>query len=116
LKHVAMGREVGVVDLTRGELGTRGTPESRHEEANNAAEILGLSLRENLGFRDGFFRNDEEHQLAVVRVIRRYRPEIVISNGWLDRHPDHGRASELVNDASFLAGLQKITTTDQGMA
>ncbi len=110
IKHVRMGKKVGVVDLTRGELGTRGTAESRDAEAADAAEILGLSVRENLGFRDGFFRNDEAHQLAVIRTIRKFRPDIVISNALVDRHPDHGRAGDLVNDSVFLAGLRKIET------
>lgn len=117
IKHVQMGRKVGVVDLTRGELGTRGTAESRDEEAAKAAEILGLSIRENLGLRDGFFRNDESHQLAVIRCIRKYRPDIIISNALVDRHPDHGRAGDLVNDSVFLAGLRKIATQgDDGIS
>ncbi|MGV3761416.1 bacillithiol biosynthesis deacetylase BshB1 [Parapedobacter sp.] len=110
IKHVKMGRKVGIVDLTRGELGTRGTAESRDEEAAGAAEILGLSARENLGLRDGFFRNDEPHQLAVIQAVRKYCPDIIISNALVDRHPDHGRAGDLVNDAVFLAGLRKIET------
>ena len=115
IKHVQMGKRVGIVDLTRGELGTRGTAESRAEEAADAARILGLSARENLGLRDGFFRNDEPHQLEVIRAIRKYRPEIIISNALFDRHPDHGRAGDLVNDSVFLAGLRKIeTTTEDG--
>ncbi|MGK6351349.1 bacillithiol biosynthesis deacetylase BshB1 [Parapedobacter sp. DT-150] len=114
LKHVRMGRKVGAVDLTRGELGTRGTPEIREAEARRAAELLGLSVRENLDMRDGFFRNDESHQLKVVQVIRKYRPDIVISNALFDRHPDHGRAGDLINDAVFLAGLRKIETQEAG--
>lgn len=113
IKHVQMGKKVGIVDLTRGELGTRGTAESRNEESARAAEILGLSARENLGLRDGFFRNDEPHQLAVIQSIRKYRPDIIISNALVDRHPDHGRAGDLVNDAVFLAGLRKIETTSE---
>lgn len=112
-KHVAMGRKVGVVDLTRGELGSRGSAAIRDQEAAKAAEILGLTVRENLQMRDGFFQNDETHQLAVIRIIRRYQPEIVITNALRDRHPDHGRAGDLVNDAVFLAGLRKIETTDE---
>ncbi len=115
LKHVAMGRKVGIVDLTRGELGTRGTPETRMEEADEAARILGLSARENLGLRDGFFRNEEVDQLQVVQAIRKYRPEIVIANALYDRHPDHGRAGDLINDATFLAGLRKIETINDGV-
>ncbi|MFC3197525.1 bacillithiol biosynthesis deacetylase BshB1 [Parapedobacter deserti] len=112
IKHVGMGRKVGVVDLTRGELGTRGTPETRDAEARSAAQLLGVSIRENLGMRDGFFRNDEAHQLEVIRTIRKYSPEIVITNAVHDRHPDHGRAGALVNDAVFLAGLRKIETSE----
>lgn len=114
LRHVGMGRKVGVVDLTRGELGTRGTPETRDAEARRAAELLGLSVRENLGMRDGFFRNDEAHQLQVIQSIRKYRPDIIITNALYDRHPDHGRAGDLVNDAVFLAGLRKIETYESG--
>lgn len=112
LKHVAMGRKVGIVDLTRGELGTRGTPETRDVEARDAAAKLGLTVRENLGLRDGFFRNDEAHQLKVIQAIRKYRPDILISNALYDRHPDHGRAGDLINDSVFLAGLRKIETVD----
>lgn len=112
IRHVAMGRRVGVVDLTQGELGTRGTPETRAEEAGRAAVLLGLSARENLGLQDGFFRNDEAHQRKVIRAIRKYRPEIIIGNALVDRHPDHGRAGDLINDAVFLAGLRKIETVD----
>jgi len=111
-KQVALGRKVGIVDLTRGELGSRGTAEIRDREAAAAAEILGLTVRENLRMRDGFFRNDEEHQLEVIRIIRKYRPEILITNALYDRHSDHGRAGDLVNDATFLAGLRKIETVD----
>lgn len=113
LKQVAAGRRVGVVDLTRGELGTRGTPETRANEAADAAKILGLTIRENLGMRDGFFSNDEHHQLQVVRAIRRYQPEIIIANALHDRHPDHGRAGDLINDATFLAGLRRVETVDE---
>lgn len=115
MKHVAMGRQVGVIDLTRGELGTRGTVESRAKEAAAAADIMGLALRDNLEMRDGFFRNDEEHQLRIVAEIRKYRPEIVISNALFDRHPDHGRSGDLINDACFLSGLRKIETLADGV-
>jgi len=114
-KQIAMGRKVGLVDLTRGELGTRGTPEIRKAEADAAAIILGLLVRENLGMRDGFFQNDESHQRKVIYALRKYRPEIVITNALHDRHPDHGRAGELVNDAVFLAGLRKIETSEDGV-
>ncbi|RTQ47160.1 bacillithiol biosynthesis deacetylase BshB1 [Hymenobacter gummosus] len=114
LKYAAAGRRVGVVDLTRGELGTRGSAELRDEEAQAAAELLGLAVRQNLRMRDGFFANDEAHQLQVIRVLRHYRPDIVITNPSLDRHPDHGRAADLVHDAAFLAGLPKIQTEWEG--
>ncbi|MEO1654440.1 MAG: bacillithiol biosynthesis deacetylase BshB1 [Bacteroidota bacterium] len=107
---VARGKKVGIIDLTRGELGTRGTPTIREKEANVASEILGISARENLGFDDGFFVNDRTHQLRVIDTIRKYRPEIVLANALQDRHIDHGRASQLVNDAFFLSGLKKIIT------
>lgn len=116
LKHIAAGRKVGIVDFTRGELGTRGTAETRDEESAESTRILGLHVRENLGMRDGFFKNDEEHQLQVIRMIRKYQPEIVLSNALHDRHPDHGRAGDLVYDASFLAGLSKIQTEDEGVS
>lgn len=110
------GKKVGVIDLTRGELGTRGTAETRKQEAAAAAEIMGIHLRENLGMRDGFFKNDEEHQLQIIQKIRQYQPEIVICNALVDRHPDHGRSSKLVSDASFLSGLRKIETSLNGVA
>src|ERR1700730_8699232 len=106
------GKKIGVVDLTRGELGTRGTPELRAEEAAKSAAILQLDVRENLGMADGFFRNDEEHQRLLIRAIRKYRPEIVLANARGDRHPDHGRAGHLITDACFLSGLRKIETVD----
>jgi len=110
LRHIAAGKKVGIVDFTRGELGTRGTAEIRDQEAADSAVILGLQVRENLKFRDGFFSNDEAHQLEVVKMIRKYQPEIVLSNALHDRHPDHGRAGDLVYDACFLAGLPKVST------
>ncbi|WP_421938762.1 bacillithiol biosynthesis deacetylase BshB1 [Pedobacter sp.] len=115
LKHIALGKKVGIVDLTRGELGTRGTAETRDEEAADAAKILGLHVRENLRLRDGFFQNDEESRLAVIKAIRKYQPEIILSNALHDRHPDHGRAGDLVNDAVFLSGLPKIKTLLEGV-
>jgi len=114
LKHLALGQKVGIVDLTRGELGTRGSAEIRAQEASAAAEILGLTIRENLGLPDGFFRNDEEHQRKVITAIRKYQPDIVITNAYHDRHPDHGRANELVEAAAFLSGLRKIETELDG--
>lgn len=115
-KYVAEGKTVGIVDLTLGELGTRGTPEIRAQEAQNAAKILGVAVRENLKLRDGFFQNNEEGQKEVIKAIRKFQPEIVITNAWEDRHPDHGRASKLVNDALFLAGLRRIETELDGQA
>ena len=114
LKHIAEGRKVGIVDFTRGELGTRGTAETRDEEAAESAKILGLTARENLKFRDGFFLNDETHQLEVIKMIRKYRPDIVLSNALHDRHPDHGRAGDLANDACFYSGLSKVETSLNG--
>ncbi len=113
-KQNALGSSCGVVDLTQGELGTRGTREIRLAEAKAAGEIMGLKVRNNLAFRDGFFENDEEHKLAVARQIRQYRPEIVIANAPTDRHPDHGRGSFLVKEASFLAGLKMVETEWEG--
>lgn len=109
-KEISRGKKVGVLDLTRGELGTRGSAEIRDAEAAKAAKILGLSVRENLGFRDGFFMNDEAHQKAVIEIIRKYKPEIVLCNAVQDRHIDHGKGSKLVSDACFLSGLRKIQT------
>ena len=115
-KEIAGGKTVGIVDLTRGELGTRGSAEIRDREANNAAKILGVAVRENLNMRDGFFINDEEHQLAVIRIIRKYRPNIVLCNAIDDRHIDHGKGAKLVADACFLSGLVKIETEYDGDA
>jgi len=109
-KYVKEGKKVGLVDFTRGELGTRGTAETRDTEAADSAKILGLHARENLRFRDGFFQNDEAHQLEVVKMIRKYQPEIVLTNALHDRHPDHGRAGDLASDACFLSGLSRIST------
>ena len=115
LKEIAAGAKVGILDLTQGELGTRGSAELRLEEANNSAEILGLSCRENLKFKDGFFENNEAHQVAIARVLRKYQPDIVLSNAKHDRHPDHGRASKLISDACFYSGLRKIMTEYDGV-
>jgi bacillithiol biosynthesis deacetylase BshB1 len=112
LKHIAAGKKVGIVDFTRGELGTRGTPEIRLEESADATKILGLQARENLGIRDGFFRNDEETQLKLIEVIRKYQPDIVLANALEDRHPDHGKGAQLAIDACFLSGLRQIKTGD----
>jgi len=114
LKEIALGKKVGVADLTRGELGTRGTAKIRENEAAAAAGILGLSVRDNLSLPDGFFENTKEYQLRVIETIRKYQPEIVITNAYHDRHPDHGRASELVEASAFLSGLRKIETSYDG--
>ena len=110
LKHIDLGNKIGILDLTRGELGTRGSAEIRKVEAQKAADILGIQVRENLGFRDGFFGNDEFHQIQLIEKIRKYQPKIVVTNAYHDRHPDHGKASGLVQDACFLSGLSKIET------
>ena len=114
IKHIDNGLKVGIVDLTRGELGTRGTADLRDEEAKRSSEIMGLAVRENLGFRDGFFQNDEEHQLRIVEMIRKYRPRIVLANAVSDRHPDHGKGADVVRTAGFLSGLPKVKTEFQG--
>ncbi len=116
LRHIAAGRTAGILDLTRGELGTRGTVETRAKEAENAAVILGLSVRENLGMADGFFSNDSPHQLQVIRILRKYRPSIVLATAPQDRHPDHGKAAALVRDSCFLSGLVKVETDLEGKA
>nr|WP_121273731.1 bacillithiol biosynthesis deacetylase BshB1 [Pedobacter schmidteae] len=115
LKHIALGKKVGIIDFTRGELGTRGSAEIRDHEAADSARIMGLHARENLRFKDGFFENNEAHQLEVIKMIRKYQPEIVLTNALHDRHPDHGRAGDLANDACFLAGLSKIETQLDGV-
>ncbi len=108
------GKKVGIVDLTKGELGTRGTAETRLQELAAAAAILKVDVRENAGFADGFFKNDEAHQRALISIIRKYQPDIIICNSSEDRHPDHGRSSSLVSDAAFLSGLRKIETSFEG--
>ena len=113
-KEISLGKKVGALDLTRGELGTRGSAEIRSSEASKSAEILHLSIRENLGFSDGFFINDKEHQLKVIEIIRKYQPDIILCNAIEDRHIDHGKGSKLVSDAAFLSGLRKISTKYNG--
>lgn len=113
LNHVAAGYKVGIVDFTRGELGTRGAPEIRDQEAGHSAKVLGLMVRENLKLPDGFFQNSKEHQLAVIKAVRRYQPSIVLANATYDRHPDHGRGSDLAYESCFLSGLTKIKTEDE---
>ena len=112
-KSVSQGKKVGIIDLTNGELGTRGTPEIRMKEANQSAKILNVTTRENLGFRDGFFLNDETHQLEVMKKIRFFRPDIILCNTPKDRHVDHGKANALVHAACFLSGLEKIQLKDE---
>ena len=114
LSEKSKGKFTGIADLTQGELGTRGTAETRKQEAANAAKILGVDVRVNLGLADGFFSNDEPAQRKVIEVIREFRPEIIICNAPEDRHPDHGRSASLVSDAAFLAGLAKIETEKDG--
>jgi bacillithiol biosynthesis deacetylase BshB1 len=113
-KEISLGKKVGIVDLTRGELGTRGSAELRDQEAAKAAEILGVSVRENLRFADGFFVNDKQHQLEIIKMIRKYQPDIVLCNAIDDRHIDHPKGSSLVSDACFLSGLLKIETELDG--
>ncbi|AZQ60929.1 bacillithiol biosynthesis deacetylase BshB1 [Flammeovirga pectinis] len=115
IKAIQQGKKVGVVDLTKGEMGTRGTPKLRMEEAMNASKIMGLAVRDNLGFADFFFKNDADHQKEVSRIIRKYQPELIITNAPEDRHPDHGKGARLVLDACFMSGLRKIGTIEQGV-
>ncbi|MEY3644712.1 MAG: hypothetical protein RLZZ207_1407 [Bacteroidota bacterium] len=113
--QVAKGHQVGIVDLTHGEMGTRGTPELRLQEAAQAAELLGITVRENMGFKDVFFQDDEEHQLKLIQVIRKFQPDIVLANAISDRHPDHGKGSSLATNACFMSGLSKIETWNEGV-
>lgn len=113
INEVRNGKKVGIVDMTQGELGTRGTKDTRKVEAENAAKILGVAVRENLKMRDGFFTYDEAHVMQMIKIIRKYKPEIVLANILEDRHPDHGRAGKLIADACFLSGLIKIETKDE---
>src|SRR6476659_4346300 len=112
INEIQRGKKVGVVDLTQGELGTRGSVEARYRESSNAAAVMGVHVRDNLKMRDGFFKNDEEHQLRLIQTIRKYQPEVVIGNILHDRHPDHGRAGHMISTACFLSGLSKVETTD----
>lgn len=114
IKQAKKGQATGILDLTMGELGTRGTPETRYKEAQAAAQAMGINVRENAKMADGFFRNDEAHQKQLIQYIRKYQPEIVLANALEDRHPDHGRAGKLIADACFLAGLRKIETAFEG--
>jgi len=112
INEINNGKKVGIVDLTQGELGTRGSVESRYTEAANAAAIMGVHVRENLKMADGFFKNDETHQRLLIHAIRKYQPEIILANVLHDRHPDHGRAGQLITTAAFLSGLMRIETLD----
>jgi N-acetylglucosamine malate deacetylase 1 len=114
IKHIAAGYKVGIIDLTRGELGTRGNPELRMQEAEKASGLLGITIRENLAMKDGLFEISEVNKMKVIEAIREYQPEIVLANAIYDRHPDHGRASALVSEACFLSGLIKIVTSRGG--
>ena len=115
LKYTKAGKKVGIVDFTVGELGTRGSGDLRLKEAADSELILGLTARENLGMRDGFFKNDEEHQMRLIPIIRKYRPDIILANAPEDRHPDHGRASKLAFDSCFYSGLRRIKSSFEGM-
>jgi bacillithiol biosynthesis deacetylase BshB1 len=112
--EIEQGRSVGIIDLTRGEMGTRGTAETRDKEAKDAAEILGVKIRENLEFKDALFTNDDAHKLEVIKILRKYQPQVVFCNAIRDRHTDHGRASQLVSEACFLSGLKKYETEING--
>jgi bacillithiol biosynthesis deacetylase BshB1 len=112
---IDQGKKVGIVDLTRGELGTRGTPTTRTQEAAAAAKIMGVDVRQNLDMADGFFTNDEAHQRKIIALIRKYQPDVILANAPEDRHPDHGRSAKLVSDAAFLSGLRKIETIHEGV-
>ncbi len=114
IKYLKAGKRVGIVDLTAGEMGTRGTAATRKIEAENANQIMGISVRENLNMPDCFFENNKENQLKIIQMIRKYQPQIVLANAITDRHPDHGRAAQLVEDAAFQSGLLKIETSDNG--
>ncbi len=113
LTHIAQGKKVGILDLTQGELGTRGTAQLRLEEATEAAKVLGVLVRDNVGIRDGFFENTEKDQMAIIPFIRKYQPDIVIANAIDDRHPDHGRGARIIKEACFLSGLRQIKTKDE---
>jgi len=112
---IDQGKKVGIIDLTRGELGTRGTPSTRTQEAAAAAKIMGVQVRENLDMADGFFVNDEAHQRKIIALIRKYQPDVILANAPEDRHPDHGRSAKLVSDAAFLSGLRKVETIYEGI-
>jgi len=114
--QIAKGFKVGILDLTKGEMGTRGTPEIRLQEAEESSKILGLSVRENIGFKDIFFKDDDAHRLEIIKIIRKYKPEIVLANAVTDRHPDHGKGASVASNACFMSGLRKIETSLDGIA
>ena len=114
LKHISLGKKCGILDLTQGELGTRGNAELRLIEAANAAKILGVGIRDNLKMADGFFKNDKEHQLEIIKKMREYQPEIILCNAVSDRHPDHARAAQLISEACFYSGLRRVETELNG--
>lgn len=113
--QIAKGYKVGILDLTKGEMGTRGTPEIRMKESEESSRILGISVRENIGFKDIFFKDDDRHRLEIIKIIRKYQPEIVLANAVSDRHPDHGKGGEVASNACFMSGLRKIETTLDGI-
>ena len=113
IKHTSNKLKVGIIDLTKGELGTRGSAEIRMKEADSASKLMNIALRENLAFDDGFFINDDDHKRELIRKIREYQPDIILTNAPSDRHPDHSRASQLTIDACFLAGLEKVDTDQE---
>lgn len=114
--QIAKGYKVGILDLTKGEMGTRGTPEIRMQESEESSRILGISARENIGFKDIFFKDDDQHRLEIIKIIRKYQPEIVLANAVSDRHPDHGKGGAVASNACFMSGLRKIETTLDGIA
>lgn len=113
--QIAKGYKVGILDLTKGEMGTRGTPEIRMQESEESSRILGISARENIGFKDIFFKDDDQHRLEIIKIIRKYQPEIVLANAVSDRHPDHGKGGAVASNACFMSGLRKIETTLDGI-
>lgn len=113
--QIAKGYKVGILDLTKGEMGTRGTPELRMQESEESSRILGISVRENIGFKDIFFKDDDPHRLEIIKIIRKYQPEIVLANAVSDRHPDHGKGGAVASNACFMSGLRKIETTLDGI-
>lgn len=116
MKEIDNGKKVAIVDLTKGELGTRGSARLRMIESANASKVMGLHARENIGLKDGFFTGDENETKLLIRMIRKFQPEVVLANAVSDRHPDHGRASKFISDACFYSGLRKIETEIDGVS